>query len=294
MINPELPLTRRPIDALARWAALDPISEAIAPAARSLRDANPHVKSVVSGSWLGHSLHPILTDIPIGAFATLCVLDAVDLAGSADVAAASDIVLGAGLAATAAAAITGLSDWSDTIGAPRRIGLVHAAANSIAATAYVASLVLRRRGRRRRGIALSFLAFGWLGLAAYFGGELSTGMHLGVRHVAEPSTPPDDFVDVAADADVEEGRPRSVEIASTKILLVRQAGAVYALANACTHRGAPLSDGTLEDGCIRCPWHGSRFGLSDGTVREGPATFAQASYGVRVTGGRIAVRLVPA
>jgi nitrite reductase/ring-hydroxylating ferredoxin subunit len=191
----------------------------------------------------------------------------------------------------AAAAITGASDWSDTTGAPRRIGLIHGSANLVAAAAYAASLVLRRKGRRRRSIALSFFAFGWLGLAAYLGGELSSGMHLGVRHVAEPSPPPDGFTDVAADAEVEEGRPRSVEVASTKIVLVRQSGTVYALANACTHRGAPLSDGSMEDGCIRCPWHGSRFELSDGTVREGPATYAQASYDVRIAGGRIAVRL---
>jgi nitrite reductase/ring-hydroxylating ferredoxin subunit len=58
----------------------------------------------------------------------------------------------------------------------------------------------------------------------------------------------------------------------------------------CTHRGAPLADGKIEDGCVRCPWHGSRFDLADGAVVEGPATFPLAHFETKRSKGGIAVR----
>ena len=74
------------------------------------------------------------------------------------------------------------------------------------------------------------------------------------------------------------------------VLLVRQGGRVYALANRCTHRGGPLHQGRLSDGCVECPWHKSVFRLDDGSVERGPAAYPQRSFDVRVADGEIFVR----
>jgi len=80
------------------------------------------------------------------------------------------------------------------------------------------------------------------------------------------------------------------DIAGRDVLLVRQGGAVRALADRCNHRGGPLHRGALEDGCVTCPWHASRFRLEDGSVDRGPATSPQPTYDVRVAGDRIEIR----
>ena len=73
-------------------------------------------------------------------------------------------------------------------------------------------------------------------------------------------------------------------------LLVRQHGRVCALAHPCAHLGGPLSEGTLKDGSVVCPWHGSEFGLDDGHVINGPATQPQPVVCVRERDGGIEVK----
>jgi nitrite reductase/ring-hydroxylating ferredoxin subunit len=65
---------------------------------------------------------------------------------------------------------------------------------------------------------------------------------------------------------------------------------VHALDGRCVHRGGPLPDGELVDGCIQCPLHGSRFRLEDGSVERGPAAYPQPVFEVRERDGRIEVR----
>jgi nitrite reductase/ring-hydroxylating ferredoxin subunit len=74
------------------------------------------------------------------------------------------------------------------------------------------------------------------------------------------------------------------------VLLVRHSGQVHALADRCSHRGGPLHEGQLVDGCVQCPWHGSRFLLDDGTIARGPASRPQPAYETRVVEGRVQVR----
>jgi nitrite reductase/ring-hydroxylating ferredoxin subunit len=75
-----------------------------------------------------------------------------------------------------------------------------------------------------------------------------------------------------------------------RLLLVRQGTEILALGNRCSHRGAPLSDGSVSDGCVTCPWHGSRFDLRTGDVVAGPATVGQPVYETKVVAGQIQVR----
>ena len=102
------------------------------------------------------------------------------------------------------------------------------------------------------------------------------------------------LVRVAALEDVPPGWVLKVAIvragAKREIALANSGGTVFALENACTHAGGPLYEGEVQDGVVTCPWHGSRFRLSDGAVCRAPATFPVPRLETRVRGGRVEVR----
>jgi uncharacterized membrane protein len=120
------------------------------------------------GTWLGHPLHPVLTDLPIGFWTSAMVLDVV---GGRGAAAASRSMVGWGVVSALPTAAAGAVDWRDTRDGDRRIGLVHAALNVTALGCYVGSWLARRR-HRGRGILLGFAGATAATAAAYFGGEL--------------------------------------------------------------------------------------------------------------------------
>jgi len=291
VFNPELSLGDRPSDRIARIAWLDTLAGVIQPAVRRARDGAPRaVKNLLHGTILGHPLHPALTDVPIGAWSVTAIADLLSLAGRDEMALAADASLAIGLLGAAGAIVTGYAEWSDTDGAPRALGLAHAACNAAGSGAYAASLAMRARGRRGAGVALAFAGYAFVGFASYLGGELSFGMQIGVRHAGEPIAPAAEFVAVLADSELGLGELKAVEANGLPVLLARTANGLRALGAACTHRGAPLDQGTLEGECVRCPWHGSSFALDDGSVVEGPAAFPQPRYDVRVADGHIEVR----
>ncbi|MFD9661486.1 Rieske 2Fe-2S domain-containing protein [Rhodococcus sp. NPDC059968] len=187
------------------------------------------------------------------------------------------------------ATLTGASDWTDTLGAERRIGAVHAVSNYAAIAAYLASWTARRRGRHGVGIGLSAAGAGLLGVSGWLGGHLSYAAGVGVDTTAF-STLPSDWTDAAPETALTGKEMVAVLVGTVSVLLVNRSGTVVALSNRCTHRGAPLNDGSFHDGCIECPWHGSRFRVADGQVLRGPATRPQQVYETRVRDGRIQVR----
>jgi nitrite reductase/ring-hydroxylating ferredoxin subunit len=115
------------------------------------------------------------------------------------------------------------------------------------------------------------------------------GKRIGVTHAPKPE-PSDDFIPVLPEAELREGTPRRVQARDMTLVLVRQDGQVYALVDSCAHLGGPLSEGTVEEDSIRCPWHGSRFALDDGQVLEGPSTFPQPCFQARIRSGQVEVR----
>ena len=240
------------------------------------------VRNFLNGTWLGHPLHPALTDVPLGAWTATVVLDAFDER-------AADAALCVGLGGAACAAIAGLTDWQDIDGSARRIGLIHGLLNLTGVVLFSASLAERRKGNRGAGKALALAAFGGAMLSAWLGGNLVYRKKIGVDHTQEVTLPPD-FVPVLAESELPEGAMRRVEKDGFRILLVRRAGRVHALGEVCSHLGGPLAEGTLEDTSVRCPWHGSRFSLEDGSVLDGPATHPQPCLEARVRDGRIEVR----
>lgn len=127
--------------------ALDGPARPLAAAAGRATRARP-VKNALSGTWLGHPLHPMLTDVPIGSWVAAGLLD---LAGGAQADRAARYLVGFGVLAAVPTAAAGLSDWSDTYGAEQRVGLVHAAGNLAALSLQAASYLARQRAGRAPG-----------------------------------------------------------------------------------------------------------------------------------------------
>lgn len=243
------------------------------------------VKDVASGSWLGHPLHPTLVAIPIGSWTGALVLDLTTGKGSAK---AARRLVGLGVLAALPTAFSGASDFSDTMGAERRVGLVHAVGAWTSIGLYAASWRARARGRGR-GTALALAGGGALAATGYLGGHLSYDYGVGVNTNAF-ETGPQDWTGVAAENDVVEGKLWQAHADGVAILLTRRNGELHAIGDRCSHRGGPLSEGELDGDCVVCPWHGSRFRLADGEVSRGPASMPQPTYDVRVSDGQILVR----
>ena len=233
--------------------------------------------------WLGHALHPALSDVPLGMWMSVPALDLIGDDGGA-------IMLTAvGCLASGATAATGTADWTVTYGRDRRLALVHGLANTAVLGLQLGSLAARVTGRTGRGRMLSAAGLAAGLAAAYLGGELTLDRALTVNHTASLSGP-GEWTDVADDTAVTEGALAVADVSDREVLLTRVAGKVCALENTCTHAGGPLNEGTVEDGTVVCPWHGSRFRLSDGAVVGGPATFPQPTLETRKRAGRIQVR----
>lgn len=251
------------------------------------------VKDFLHGTWLGHPLHPVLTDVPVGAWTAAAVFDVAETAGHgrswAPPAGRADDAIAVGVAGAVVAALAGLTDWQHTAGAPRRTGLVHAALNSVALGMYVGSLVLRRRGRRPAGRRLALAGFGVMLASAYLGGRLVYHDRIGVDH-ADRNTGPETFTRVLSLDDLTEGMPRRVEVAGVTMVLIRRGSRIHALGEACAHLGGPLADGVVHEDSVTCPWHGSTFALEDGRVLSGPATMPQPRFETRVRDGYVEVR----
>jgi nitrite reductase/ring-hydroxylating ferredoxin subunit/uncharacterized membrane protein len=245
------------------------------------------VKNALSGTWLGHPVHPMLTDLPIGAWTMAAALDV--LGGRRGASSARRLV-GLGVLAAIPTAAAGASDWSDTYGPDQRVGLVHAAGNTAGVVLQTMSFLARRKGKRFSGMALSSLGLGAMLASAYLGGHLSFNRGVGVSHTAfeEPVT---EWTDVAAEDDVAaEAQPLRVSANGVPVVLVRCADGIHALSATCVHAGGPLDEGEVVDCTIRCPWHGSVFQLADGAALRGPAATTQPAWDVRVEEGRIQVR----
>lgn len=279
--------------ALTDQSALDavaqPLSGAVRRAYETAGETGRRVKNAMHGVWLGHPLHPALTDVPLGAWTTAVALD-VAAAANRDrgLARAADFAIGVGLAGALGAAVSGLTDWSETDGSARRTGLVHGIMNLTATSLFAASWLLRKNGARGAGQAWSTAGFAVALGAAYLGGALVYDDRIGVTHADVDG--PDRFTAVEGVGSVAENAMARGKAGDLDVLIARQRGQVCALAHTCTHLGGPLSEGTLKDGSVVCPWHGSEFALADGRVINGPATQREPTLDVRERDGAIEVK----
>lgn len=286
----------QPFDSLDRLERLTVLDRIVSPL-RAFVQSNvqpQELRDLLHGVPLGHPLHPVLVQVPIGAWASAAVLDFLPGTGPSVTA-----LITIGMATAAPAAISGLTDWSDLNSPESRTGVVHAAANAAALAFYVASLLARARGQRARGKLLGLLGLTAVGVGGTIGGHLSFRRAAGANHTADiPDLVPSDWVEVAALDDLPDGKITVRQVGSVPVLLLRRERGVQALVDRCSHLSGPLHEGRLADAdgeaCVVCPWHGSTFRLRDGAVVHGPATAPQPVFDARVLSDRVEVRLRPA
>ena len=281
----------RPLADIAESAApLDTLGEKLGKVVRGAIKPGK-LKDTVSGTWLGHAVHPMLTDVVIGSFTSATLLD---LLGGDDDGTAAERLIAVGIAAYGPTALTGVNDWADSEPVSdevRRVGLVHASTNALALTLYGSSLAARRRGSVAKGKVLSLAGAGVLAAAGYLGGHMSFTRGVGPNQTAyDPG--PDDWSTAIGSDDLPQDEPKTVVVEDTPVLLVRHRKHVHALHDRCSHRGCSLGDlGELDGETIECGCHGSRFSLRDGSVERGPATAPQPSYEVREQNGSVEIKL---
>jgi nitrite reductase/ring-hydroxylating ferredoxin subunit/uncharacterized membrane protein len=245
---------------------------------------------VLHGTWLGHPLHPVLTDVVVGSWVLASLFDLMSFNKGSDAAEkAADTLTAVGTAAAVPAVLSGLADYSAIRGPAAGTGLAHALLNGTSFVLYLLSLRARRAGRRDQGVALSAGALGVATVSAYLGGHLVFDQRVGVNH-SDPPSGLQTWTAVLEETELAEGSPRRVEVEGNPVLLYRQRSRVYAVGAVCPHAGGPLEEGQFFDTCVQCPWHDSVYDLRNGAVRHGPSTYPVPNYEVRIRDGQIEIR----
>jgi len=273
------------VERIETTGVLDAPAALLEPVAKRITRSDA-ASRVLSGAPIGHRLHPLLTDLPIGAWTSAAALD---LLGGRAARPAARRLVALGVLAAVPTALSGAADWQHTREGDRRVGVVHAAANSVGLLLQVASWSARRRGHFFRGKVLSAAALGAVGAGGYLGGHLVFRRGVGVDADVPVVDNPAWHVACRAD-ELVDGHPHGVDVDGARVVLVRDLGRVYALAATCSHAGGPLDEGYVDGSVIECPWHNSKFRLDDGAVVRGPAACPQPVYQTRLRGDIVEIR----
>src|SRR3954471_22587937 len=250
---------------LDRGADGAPFDKAIEPARRAVQAAlKPQaLRDFLHGTWLGHPLHPVLVQVPVGSWTSAGLLDAVPRLRPA-----ATVLIGTGVAAAVPAALTGAADWAEQEAGVRRLGAIHALLNSAALGLYVGSLAARAKGRGGLGRVLSYTGLGLASVSASIGGHMSYAQSSGASHAATAARAlGSDWMDLGPLDDLPEGRPAlrpgTGGSAPVPLAVVRRGVRVDVFIGPCSHLSGPLYEGSVEQvrgsSCLVCPWHGSAF-----------------------------------
>jgi nitrite reductase/ring-hydroxylating ferredoxin subunit/uncharacterized membrane protein len=247
----------------------------------------PAIRDLLNGRWLGHPLHAVLTDVPIGILFLVIIFDLLHLPDAAAWA------LGVGILAMLGAALAGFADYADTDGRARERATLHSTLMILALLGFLVSLVLRLGPagavENAGGFIASLVAFLILSAGAFVGGDVVYALGnmvdrhafrgAGTKWIAlEPA-------ELDGGGRIPEGRPIKARHGANQLVLVRQGEQILALHDVCAHAGGPLNEGKLVDGSIECPWHYSRYRLTNGDVVQGPSVYHQPAYEVRARDG---------
>jgi nitrite reductase/ring-hydroxylating ferredoxin subunit/uncharacterized membrane protein len=285
-------LVNRVIDS-QRW--LEPVADflqkLVAGIYKGLGEPGHALKTFFHGTWLGHPLHPVLTDVPLGAWTVAAVLDIIYLFQRTSAwSTAADVTILIGLVGALAAVVAGYTDWSDTVDRERRVGIAHGLLNTLVSVIYLVGLLIGATGGSSGlEIILSFIGYAFLLAAAFLGGDMVFSIGTGVNHHAWQEVPTK-FTKVLLEGQLAPGILVKAMAGDTPILLYKKGDEVCAISETCSHAGGPLSEGELIGNLVQCPWHASRFDVCTGQVRGGPATISQVRYETRVQNGQIEVR----
>lgn len=277
------------LSASSPW--LDPLADKLQQLTAPLLGENgpKGVKDLLYGTWLGHPLHPFLTDITLG---TLTTSMALDLLGEEN---GADIALKIGVLSSGATALSGAAQWYDATNneEPRRLGALHAQLNTLALGLYIASWVMRDRDNRTAGIATAWAGHALSQTSGYIGGHLAYVLGIGVDRTINIDTV-EDWADTGvSESDLIQNHLKRIEVDGVPVMLLKKDTAIYATSPVCTHLAGPLNEGELRGTCVKCPWHGSEFDMTNGNVVHGPATAALPVYETRVFSGQVQVRTLP-
>ena len=260
-----------------------------------LGSARNTVTNALHGVWLGHPVHPPLASLASGALGTTVALDALSLLPGQpatevrDTARFASRALGLGILASVGSAVTGVTDWQHTHEEDRRVGLVHGLVNLAATALYAQSWWDRRRGRHRRGIALTALGYGITVAGSYLGGALVFESGIGIDQSGERLRTTE-WTPVLPASSLN-GKPVRVEVDGVGLVVCQtEPGEVSAFGEFCPHLAAPMADGWVDRGRLVCPWHGSWFAAESGEVLRGPAAAPLPCYEARLTNGMVEVR----
>lgn len=257
------------------------------------------LKDVLHGTWaLRHPLHPAITDVVVGGYTIVAVLDLVYLfQRDPSLLRATDIALVATLICALGAVASGYTDWNETYGNERRLGVLHGLLMSLITVGYLVSLWMRVGGGSREGaIALGLVCWVLVALTAHLGGEMSFGFGTGVDRQAWAEIPGEwEALPLRADALEERKIARTQMSNGFAVAVAKLDGTIHAMGAVCTHASGPLDEGDLvgSDGCdVKCPWHGSVFSFRSGAALHGPATMDEPTFETRIAAdGRIEVKL---
>jgi nitrite reductase/ring-hydroxylating ferredoxin subunit/uncharacterized membrane protein len=278
------------VDRLENAGSLDSVVSVVRRAVRAALQSQ-RSRDLLHGVWLGHPLHPPLTDLPIGCWTAAAIVDTLPGTGPA----ASGLIA-AGCAGVVPTVAAGWADWSELHEQQQRVGVIHAATAAIAFGCYAASLAARARGNTARGKAWSGLGLAVVGVTSYLGGHLAFRQAAGVNHVESvPHLVSPGWHDIGRLDEFIDGELTQRSVDGVGLVVMRRGSHVDVLAEACSHLAAPLSEGTFTavegQGCVICPWHGSTFRLSDGGVVHGPATAPMPRFETRIAAGNVEVML---
>jgi nitrite reductase/ring-hydroxylating ferredoxin subunit/uncharacterized membrane protein len=272
----------------AEW--LDPLAKSVRKIVKKAIPAR-WARDVLHGVPIGHPVHPLAVQVPIGAWVSAGVLDAVPGGEKA-----AGLLIGVGTASVLPAALAGFTDWSQLHPQQQRVGLVHAAANVTATSLYVASLVQRARGSQGSGKVLAYLGLATVSAGGFLGGHLTYRQAAGVNHSEEiPHRFPSGWHPLAPLSELPQGELQKRDVAGIPLLVHRDGDTVDVLSDVCSHLSGPLHEGKIKDDggdpCVVCPWHRSTFSLRTGEVKAGPATSRQPRFETRVSGDVVEVCL---
>src|ERR1700753_2575244 len=275
----------RPVDVaerIERAPALDGAVRSLSDGVVRALPAGPRADTL-HGVPFAQRPHPALVRLPLGCWTSAALLD---LFPGTERAALTLIAAGSARAVPATA--TGLADWSALHRHQQRVGLVHAASGACAATLFSASLIARVSGFARTGKVLSASGLTAARAGGYLGAPLALRLGAGASHAEEIGHLAGlGWHDVDRIHDLPDGRPVRRQLGYLSLFVLRRRPDVNVLAAHCPPLGGPLHQGRVtgagDQECVPCPWHGSTFRISDGTVVHGPATARQPSFRCRIT-----------
>src|SRR5579884_1220022 len=249
-----------------------------------------------------HPIHPMLVAFPIGLWVVSFILDVIGkINGDGSFWAAGFYCVIGGCIGAALAAIPGAIDVFTVVpphSSARERGYIHGSLNVLALIAFI--VVAARRGGSGTmpdGISLAISIGGiiLIGISGWLGGTLVYRNQIGVDHryanagIFKQRTLDSWERPVCNQGELGDGQMMLAIVQGQRVVIGRCGDGIFAFADACTHRGGPLSDGALVGCVVQCPWHGSQFDLRNGRVVAGPAQRKVLTYKVEIRAGEVYV-----